>query len=181
MNKYLQIAILIVVAVLAIFLLPKHHQEPPLSISNFEQCQQAGGTVDNTSDPAQCTAPNGQIFTQQQPSADEDTAQPDVVVDTPRPGDAITSPLHIKGRAKGNWFFEANLPVVLKDQSGQVLAQQGLHAIGNWMTTDYVEFDETISFTSPGPEYGTLTISKDNPSGDPQNDASFVVPLLFGQ
>ena len=104
-----------------------------------------------------------------------------MVVDTPRPGDAITSPLHIKGGAKGNWFFEANLPVVLKDQSGQVLAQQGLHAIGNWMTTDYVEFDETISFTSPGPEYGTLTISKDNPSGDPQNDASFVVPLLFGQ
>ncbi|OGE82481.1 MAG: hypothetical protein A3B10_00190 [Candidatus Doudnabacteria bacterium RIFCSPLOWO2_01_FULL_44_21] len=118
-------------------------------------------------------APPTQV-TDQQPQA-----IPEVIVDTPQPNDVIISPVTVTGRARGFWYFEANLPVTLKDGNGNVLAQKGFQAIGDWMTTDHVDFSDTLIFITPATQYGTLIISKDNPSGEPINDADFVVPIRF--
>src|SRR3989338_5609405 len=79
----------------------------------------------------------------------EEPIEAEVIVDTPQPGDMVASPLEVKGRAKGFWFFEANLPVTLKDQNGNVLVQKGFQAQGDWMTENYVEFDDVLTFPTP--------------------------------
>ena len=85
----------------------------------------------------------------------------------------------VKGRARGSWYFEANLPVALKDSNGNILVQKGMQAQTDWMTTNYVDFQDTLTFSMPPTQYGELVISKDNPSGEPQNDAQFSVPVKF--
>jgi len=42
-------------------------------------------------------------------------------LDSPRPNEAITSPLTIRGTARGYWFFEASFPIRLVDEKGEVL------------------------------------------------------------
>jgi hypothetical protein len=170
MNRYLQIAILIILGGIVVFVIPKISKAPTPQITNFEQCQQAGGSVD----AGVCVAPNGTCC-----YYDENYIQPEVIVDTPQPGDLVTSPLPVKGRATGFWYFEANLPVTLKDTDGNILAQKGFQAQGEWMTEEYVEFEDILTFTTPGTEYGVLVIEKDNPSGLSEFDASFAVPVRF--
>ena len=41
----------------------------------------------------------------------------------PQPDGVIESPLSVVGRARGTWFFEASMPVTLKDANGAVLAK----------------------------------------------------------
>lgn len=103
----------------------------------------------------------------------------DVVVDTPRVGEVVSSPLEVKGKARGFWYFEAAIPVALKDQAGNVLVRQHLQAKSDWMTEDHVPFEGTLEFTPPSAEVGVLVIEKNNPSGLPGRDASFEVPVRF--
>lgn len=103
----------------------------------------------------------------------------DVVVNAPLPNAVVQSPLTISGKARGNWFFEANIKVLLKDQNGNVIGRTGGTASGNWMTADLAPFTATINFQNPGTPYGTLEIQNDNPSGLPANEKSFSVPVRF--
>lgn len=84
-----------------------------------------------------------------------------------------SSPMKISGRAPGNWFFEANMPVTLTNWDGLIIAQGHVNASGDWMTTDYVPFEGQIEFTQPDyGEKGYLILHKDNPSGESQFDDS---------
>ena len=38
-----------------------------------------------------------------------------IILDSPLPGAVLRSPLTIRGRAKGNWFFEGDFPLLLLD------------------------------------------------------------------
>lgn len=110
------------------------------------------------------------------------TATPDdkIIIDQPKPGSSIGSPLKITGRARGTWFFEASFPVELTDQDGTVIAQTAAQAKGDWMTSDWVPFEATITFPKQiSGESGTLVVRKDNPSGLPANDDSRTVPIFF--
>ncbi len=171
-NKYLQIAVLVILAAAALFLIPRQHAPEPMVVTDFSTCRQAGGSIVD-GEPVKCVMPDGRNF----PEAE--MAIPDVIVDQPGYGDLVTSPMTVKGRARGSWYFEANLPVTLKDTNGVVLAQKGLYAQSDWMTANYVDFNDTLTFPMPTTQYGVLIISKDNPSGDPINDASFAVPVKF--
>lgn len=103
-----------------------------------------------------------------------------VVVDAPLPGATISSPLTVTGRARGNWYFEASFPVVLKTAGGAVLAQAPAQAQGDWMTTDWVPFSVTLTFPSqPSGLAGVLVLEKDNPSGLPQNDDVRTIDVVF--
>lgn len=107
-----------------------------------------------------------------------------VVLDEPRPGDRISSPLTVRGRARGTWFFEASFPVVLTDWDGRIIAQVPAQATDEWMTTDFVPFEATLNFTVPaGPGDGTnrgfLILRKDNPSGLPEHDDSREIMIHF--
>src|SRR4030066_2200050 len=69
----------------------------------------------------------------------------DIIVDYPKPNDLVTSPLIVKGKARGTWFFEGSFPVTLYyGLGGDEAIDTYATAKGEWMTEDYVEFETTI-------------------------------------
>ncbi|MDQ5955627.1 MAG: hypothetical protein QG621_630 [Patescibacteria group bacterium] len=146
------VVILLAVAVI-VFVLP--------NVSNAPTTHGPGSTTTGTVAPTPATLP--------------DT----ITVDQPLPEAAITSPLTITGKARGNWFFEASAPVELKDASGVVIAHGIAQAQGDWMTTNFVPFTATLTFTKPVTKTGTLVLKNDNPSGDPAKQKQLNIPVVF--
>lgn len=103
--------------------------------------------------------------------------QADIIVDLPQPNQIVESPLVLTGKARGAWFFETSAPVRLLDNKGDELAAGIIQAIGEWMTTEYVPFTGELKFSYNTTSEGTLVFNKDNPSGLPQNDKEFKVPV----
>ncbi len=96
-----------------------------------------------------------------------------IIVDTPLPDAKVTSPITIRGKARGNWFFEGSFPVTLTDWDGKILAEGYATAQDDWMTTEYVPFVSTINYELPTDipyTHGYLILRKDNPSGELQLD-----------
>ncbi|GEM_PF-687409 len=148
-------------------------------ITTFEECTAAGNPV-MESYPRQCRA--GELtFTE---SIGNGLEKIDLIrISTPRPNQTISSPLTITGEARGNWFFEASFPVVLTDWDGKIIAQGIAQAKSEWMTTDFVPFEATLTFTVDKNAYsnkGSLILKKDNPSGLPQKDDALEIPIVFG-
>lgn len=102
-----------------------------------------------------------------------------VRVSSPLPNSVVRSPLKVTGEARGNWFFEASFPVRLIDANGRQLAIGVAQAKGEWMTTNFVPFEATLTFSNPTTSTGTLILEKDNPSGLPENAAEVRVPVRF--
>jgi immunoglobulin-like protein involved in spore germination len=107
-----------------------------------------------------------------------------IVLYEPLPESYISSPLKVRGKARGTWFFEASFPVTLTDWDGRIIAQVPAQAKGDWMTTEFVEFEATLTFQTPaGPggdlNRGFLILQKDNPSGLPQYDDSREITVYF--
>lgn len=102
-----------------------------------------------------------------------------ISVSAPLPDTVVSSPLTVGGQARGTWYFEASFPVILKDANGTVLAQVPAQAQSDWMTTDFVPFSATLTFTAPTTETGVLIFKNDNPSGDPARDMQIEVPVRF--
>lgn len=100
-------------------------------------------------------------------------------IESPRPGQEISSPLQILGEARGFWFFEASFPIELQDKNGNVLAIAIATANGEWMTKDFVPFTATLEFTTPISASGRLILKKDNPSGLREHDDTLIVPIKF--
>lgn len=117
----------------------------------------------------------------QQPQSNEYISLSGVViqVDNPEKNAKVGSPLKISGKVPGSWSFEASFPVRLEDGSGNVLAQAPAQLLGDWMTTELVPFEATLTFTSPGSGTGLLVLQKGNPSGLPEKDDSVSIPIKF--
>lgn len=103
-----------------------------------------------------------------------------IVVDSPKPGDAIRSPLKIRGRALGTWFFEGDFPLILKDPKGRIIAQGFVTARGEWMTKEFVPFEGSLTFEKPAAGgRGILIFKKDNPSDRAELDDALELPVSF--
>lgn len=102
-----------------------------------------------------------------------------IIVDSPEPGDLITNPLVIEGRARGTWYFEGDFPVKLLDVRGNLLATGIAMAQGEWMTEDYVPFTVTLEFVVPETKEGNLVFERNNPSDLPENSQKFELPVKF--
>jgi hypothetical protein len=181
------IVIVIALAAVAYFFLPSYFSvKTPntgtVSIMDFNSCAGAGYPILETS-PRQCQTPDGRTFTEAQNQPGTTTASGDhsdlITVSNVASGQKVTSPLTVEGKARGGWYFEASFPVELKDANGKVLFQGPAQAQGDWMTSDFVPFKVTLTFTKPTTKTGTLTLKKDNPSGDPVRDDSISIPVTF--
>lgn len=147
-----------------------------ITVNNFKECASLGGPI-MESYPRQCRYA-GQTFAEDIGNELDKTDL--IVVDTPRPNQTINSPLTVKGRARGNWFFEASFPVVLVNWDGLIIAEGIAKAEGDWMTTEFVPFTAELRFKNPDyKNNGTLILKKDNPSGLPENDDALEIPVLF--
>ncbi len=106
-----------------------------------------------------------------------------VVLENIKSGDYIDprAPLHLTGRARGNWYFEASFPVQIVDRHNNVLASGFASAQGDWMTTEFVPFSSALTFTK-APEKnstGKIILKKDNPSDMRALDDSLEVMVYF--
>lgn len=141
-----------------------------------------------TADAMQC--PDGSYVGRTGPTCEFvcpkiDTVTPDdksdlIKVDSPVSGGLVSSPLQISGSARGGWFFEASFPIVLEDGAGNQIAVGVATATSDWMTSEFVPFTANLVFTATTTTAtGKLTLKKDNPSGLPENDDSYTIPVRF--
>lgn len=101
-------------------------------------------------------------------------------IDSPQENTPVASPLILTGRAPGNWFFEASAPVTITNWDGLIIGESYITAEGDWMTTEYVSFSGTLSFTNTEyGEYGFLIFHKHNASGEPEFDDAVEFKVLF--
>ncbi|MBI2050380.1 MAG: GerMN domain-containing protein [Parcubacteria group bacterium] len=91
----------------------------------------------------------------------------------------VSSPLTLRGEARGAWYFEASFPMKLLDANNNQIAVTPAQAQGDWMTENFVPFLATLEFESPATETGMLVLQKDNPSGLPEFDAEIKIPVRF--
>lgn len=127
------------------------------------------------------SADQERIVLSEKPPVEVMATPAEVEIFSPRPDETVKAPLVVMGQAKGSWFFEASLPVRLEDANGQVIASVPGEAQSDWMTTGTVPFVAKLDFSlsATTTDNGFLVISKDNPSGLPENDASFRWPVRF--
>ncbi len=112
-------------------------------------------------------------------STPDATTYKDLVrIDEPRSGRIVTSPLTVRGAARGTWYFEGSFPVVLLASNGDTLAVKPATAKGEWMTENFVPFEATLTFTTTA-DSGSLVFRKDNPSGEPSRDDQVSLPIRF--
>jgi len=103
-----------------------------------------------------------------------------ILLDSPLPGATISSPLKVKGKARGVWFFEGDFPVILLNAQGKKIAASYASAKGEWMTENFVGFEGIITFKSIlSGQRGTLILQKDNPTDSAQFDDELKIPVYF--
>lgn len=112
----------------------------------------------------------------QQPSENQN---PNIRITAPLSNQIIQSPLRVQGEAKGTWYFEASFPLKIVDANNVVLAQLPIQAKGDWMTTNFVPFDQGVEFKNPTASTGYVIFEKDNPSGLPENEDAVRIPVRF--
>jgi hypothetical protein len=160
---------------------PKPENGCGKEIQNFDDCLEAGYVI-MESYPRRCRTESGKIFIE---NIGNELEKIDLIqIDNPRPNQVINSPLLVKGRARGYWYFEADFPVVLTDWDGRIIAEAIAQAQGNWMTEEFVPFETMLEFEKPEEisgiiNSGSLILRKDNPSGLPENDDALEIPIKF--
>ncbi len=103
----------------------------------------------------------------------------EILINSPKENEKIKSPLKIEGKAKGNWFFEAQFTAELYDANDNILGRTILKSKGNWMTENFVPFEGELKFSKPATSFGKLRFLSDNPSGIPEKQKIFEMPVQF--
>lgn len=87
----------------------------------------------------------------------------------------------VSGAALGTMYFEGSFPITFTSPSGTVLAMGIATATSDWMTTSSVPFTATLEFDKPvtADTVGVLVLSRDNPSGLPEQDLSVSFPAIL--
>jgi hypothetical protein len=146
------------------------------NVNSFEECVEAGNPI-LESYPSQCITPDGKKFTQ---DIGNELEKINIIrVNTPRPNEKVTSPLEIKGEARGAWFFEGSFPLEIVTESGVTITQSFVTAEGDWMTEEFIPFSAEVAFDPGNEKSGFLILKKDNPSGLIENDDFLKIPLKF--
>ncbi len=173
------ILVLLLIAGAVYFFYEKSDVIPPTPITSYEECVSAG-FPSLESYPPQCITSTGEHFTQNVGNAQEKSDK--IQITYPQPGGTVTSPLIVKGKARGTWYFEASFPVFVTDWDGKIIGEGHAEATSDWMTTEFVPYVATITFAVDPQVYskrGTLILQKDNPSGMPENDDAVEIPVMF--
>ena len=157
------------------FVFLPHLLIPPPPVTSYEECIKAHNIILD-SYPPQCKTKDGKSFTEDIGNELQLTDQ--ILISSPRPAQVIKSPLTIKGRARGGWFFEAEFTANLVDSHNDVIGSAILRADGDWMTQDFVPYSGVLTFTTTA-KTGKLLLEKANPSGLPENAKQLVIPVKF--
>lgn len=117
-------------------------------------------------------------------SPDIDSPNPEpykdlILLEFPQEGEAVSSPLTVRGQARGPWYFEGSFPVVLTDWNGLIITEGIATAQGEWMTEEYVPFEAELTFEADTrvSDRGSLILQKSNASGLPEHDDAYEITV----
>ncbi len=176
MKKWFFVPILLVIVLGAGGFFFSSSQQKLKGVTSYESCANAGFAIMD-SYPPRCRTSDGRTFTQD--IGNELRFHDEILVEHPRPNQKIDSPLAIKGRARGLWFFEAQFSAELFDANNKSLGVAIITAEGDWMTEDFVSFTGELSFEKPTTEKGILKLRNANPSGLPEKQKELIMPIYF--
>ena len=165
--------------------------------SEINKTGNLGNTIARKNKLAACTeeakiCPDGSTVGRTQPNCDFAPC-PDVVgiankiiISSPKSNDLVTSPISIKGKAVGTWFFEGDFPIEIYDSNNKKIGSAAGKFIpqsedDTWMTEDMVNFEGELKFNQPQTETGYILFKKDNPSDLPTMEEAFKLPVKFLQ
>ncbi len=111
--------------------------------------------------------------------ADVQKPKAGLVVIFPIENQEIVSPLKVTGYVNGDgWVgFEGQVGTVRLVVEAVTLAQAPLTAKGDWMTSSPINFEASLEFQAIGDKNGWLVFANENPSGLPENDREFTLPV----
>ncbi|MGA2418129.1 MAG: Gmad2 immunoglobulin-like domain-containing protein [Candidatus Staskawiczbacteria bacterium] len=104
-----------------------------------------------------------------------------IQINFPKANQEISSPLKISGSVNnGGWSgFEGQVGTVqLLDDKGNKITSGVLKAITDW-TKSPVQFESTLNFQTKIKGSATLLFSNENPSGMPEKDKNFGLPIII--
>jgi hypothetical protein len=175
MKKIIVFLIFIAAILIAVFFFVVKISEKKADINNFYACLEAGYPI-MESYPRQCRA-GDQTFVE---DIGNKLEKVDLIrTDFPKPNDIVSSPINIRGEARGYWFFEATFPVKLLDENGNIVAQYYAQAKDEWMTENFVPFSCDLEFSFSGERRGELILEKDNPSGLSEYNDYLRIPVTI--
>lgn len=102
-----------------------------------------------------------------------------IVIETPKPYQKVQNPIYIKGKAKGNFFFEATFPVRIEDENGNIVKNSYIMTKENWMSEDFVSFETKLYIDELKIKRGFIIFEKANPSGLKENKFEIKIPVYF--
>lgn len=102
-----------------------------------------------------------------------------IVIEYPEPYGKVKSPVLIKGKARGYFFFEANFPIKIIDENGNVLVSDYIDTKENWMTENFVFFEKYINVNFGKTKRGFIVFERANPSGLKENEFLLYLPVYF--
>lgn len=176
-HKKLIIVVVVLIAVaIAVFAVFQIREKNLITqIDSFDECAEKYPVLDSY--PPRCLVPGGNSFTLD--IGNELEYADELLISSPRPNQTITSPLTIEGQARGPWYFEGSFTAELFNEQGESLAAAVVEAQSiNWMTTEFVPFKGVIEFSNTTGR-GKLILKNANPSGLPENQKAFIIPVKF--
>lgn len=103
----------------------------------------------------------------------------EIIITEPQENDLVTSPVTIRGQAKGSWFFEAVFPIQIVDGSDNQIGFGTARAADDWQTDEFVDFTAQITFDNKESKTGYLVLHNDNPSGLEKFAKEYRIPVRF--
>lgn len=116
-------------------------------------------------------------------SQTETSENQDIIINSPKAGELISSPLIITGQVNGNGWsgFEGQVgTVILLDENTKVLGTAILEPATDWMRLP-TKFKATLTFVSAKEQNGKLVFKNENPSGMPENNMEFSLPVKISK
>ena len=103
-----------------------------------------------------------------------------VTVSSPVRGATVGKSFKVAGKAPGTWFFEAQFPIQVRSDAGDVIGRGVAHAQGEWMTEALVPFTAEVTIDDASYKGAArLILLRDNPSGLPENDDAVEFPIVI--
>lgn len=106
----------------------------------------------------------------------------DIIINSPKKEELISSPLVITGQVNGNGWsgFEGQVGTVkLLGSNAEILGTAILEPTTDWMRLP-TKFKAILVFASAKEQNGMLVFKNENPSGMPENDTEFKLPVKIG-
>jgi hypothetical protein len=98
-----------------------------------------------------------------------------VSIDSP-----LSSPFEVVGKVQSSWMFEGTFSVELLNSDYQNISSANCSETipGSWTQEEMIEFTCNLNFRVNSSN-GYLVFRADNPSGLPENDKTFTIPVSF--